>query len=290
MVLVRKRYFRIHCQDLLQHDKIRRRETLTLTGGKSLRHRVVDPADVTAPTMAEPLRRSIPDRIYTASPAETQLTAQLSRYTITEDRRSSHGGASGSDEILNDDDLIVPTVEVSSPTDTRSTSQYPVALSLDRAELRKASFLSRISARRTSNIPLRRRSSASTIPAPIESYNSGMGGFPIMSRLSQVISSNIHLHMPAQEERPILLTRQNTGSTDDWSDAVRHRIVSWLPEGIAGLIVGRNSHFFTDELDDDELEQIGGVEYRALRFLSYFVATVSLQLRFNLAVLALIVS
>jgi len=51
-----------------------------------------------------------------------------------------------------------------------------------------------------------------------------------------------------------------------------------MPVGLASLVVGRNSRFFTEELDDEELEQIGGVEYRALRLLSYAVAAVSLSL------------
>jgi hypothetical protein len=41
-------------------------------------------------------------------------------------------------------------------------------------------------------------------------------------------------------------------------------------------VVGRNSRFFTEELDDEDLEKIGGVEYRALRLLSYAVAAVSI--------------
>jgi hypothetical protein len=48
----------------------------------------------------------------------------------------------------------------------------------------------------------------------------------------------------------------------------------WMPNTLASLVVGRNSRFFTEELDDEELEQIGGVEYRALRLLSYAVAAV----------------
>jgi len=51
----------------------------------------------------------------------------------------------------------------------------------------------------------------------------------------------------------------------------------WMPDTLASLVVGRNSRFFTEELDDEELEQIGGVEYRALRLLSYAVAAVSLS-------------
>jgi hypothetical protein len=49
-----------------------------------------------------------------------------------------------------------------------------------------------------------------------------------------------------------------------------------MPDTLASLVVGRNSRFFTEELDDEDLEKIGGVEYRALRLLSYAVAAVSI--------------
>lgn len=39
--------------------------------------------------------------------------------------------------------------------------------------------------------------------------------------------------------------------------------------------VTRNSKFNIDDLTDDQLEEIGGVEYRALRVLGYLVAAVS---------------
>ncbi|KAJ7863239.1 potassium transporter [Mycena leptocephala] len=43
----------------------------------------------------------------------------------------------------------------------------------------------------------------------------------------------------------------------------------WL--SFDGLVVGRNSAFRTETLTADQLEFIGGVEYRALRLLSYFI-------------------
>nr|GAT45724.1 potassium transporter [Mycena chlorophos] len=45
--------------------------------------------------------------------------------------------------------------------------------------------------------------------------------------------------------------------------------VPWLK--FDGLVVGRNSAFRTEKLSDEQLEQIGGVEYRALRLLSYLI-------------------
>jgi hypothetical protein len=48
---------------------------------------------------------------------------------------------------------------------------------------------------------------------------------------------------------------------------------SWL--NFSGLVVGRNSDFHTETLSDDQVEQLGGAEYMALRLLSYLVPAVS---------------
>lgn len=59
----------------------------------------------------------------------------------------------------------------------------------------------------------------------------------------------------------------------------------WLP--FDGLVVRRNSFFHTDSLTAEQLEAIGGVEYRALRFLSYFVIFVSFGAYFKTFILLL---
>ena len=60
-----------------------------------------------------------------------------------------------------------------------------------------------------------------------------------------------------------------------WRIHRQRHYLSWLPDSIDRLIIGRNSEFYTDELTDEQLEHLGGIEYRALRFLSYFVPAVS---------------
>jgi hypothetical protein len=50
--------------------------------------------------------------------------------------------------------------------------------------------------------------------------------------------------------------------------------VPWL--NFDGLAVGRNSDFDTEPLSDEQVEQVGGAEYRALRLLSYLVPIVCL--------------
>ena len=66
-----------------------------------------------------------------------------------------------------------------------------------------------------------------------------------------------------------LVTKQSQEAKDE---SKSHK-VTWLK--FDGLVVGRNSLFHTDRLVNEHLEEIGGVEYRALSLLSYLVAFVS---------------
>ena len=68
-----------------------------------------------------------------------------------------------------------------------------------------------------------------------------------------------------------------------WRTHAQRHYLSWIPDGIDGLIIGRNSDFYTDELTDEQLEWLGGIEYRALRFLSYLVFAVSVETRLSSA-------
>ncbi|ORX34133.1 cation transport protein-domain-containing protein [Kockovaella imperatae] len=58
---------------------------------------------------------------------------------------------------------------------------------------------------------------------------------------------------------------------DSFGAMVRAKVARWMPDGMEHLVIGRNSRFFTEELDRDAIDQLGGVEYRALRMLSYFL-------------------
>ncbi|KAJ7191838.1 potassium transporter [Mycena pura] len=54
-----------------------------------------------------------------------------------------------------------------------------------------------------------------------------------------------------------------------YTETLEAKDVPWL--SFDGLVVGRNSAFRTESLSDEQLEVIGGVEYRALRLLSYLI-------------------
>lgn len=62
-----------------------------------------------------------------------------------------------------------------------------------------------------------------------------------------------------------------TMSMDTYT-TLQSQSVPWL--NFDGLVVGRNSNFHTESLTDEELEDVGGAEYRALKLLSILVPSV----------------
>ncbi|KAF5383956.1 hypothetical protein D9757_007351 [Collybiopsis confluens] len=59
--------------------------------------------------------------------------------------------------------------------------------------------------------------------------------------------------------------------TIPYTKTVEGRDVAWLSTPNAEIIVNRNSDFHVESLSDEMVEEIGGVEYIALRWLSYMV-------------------
>jgi hypothetical protein len=132
----------------------------------------------------------------------------------------------------------------------------------------------------------------SPIPKPERSKHTGLGGFNPTHLLPYILPSQTrstitrHFSRPELSRRMTILTnpnhsgsyttKQSQDSEGMWG-GFKTGAARWMPDTLASLVVGRNSRFFTEELDDEELEQIGGVEYRALRLLSYAVAAVSAE-------------
>jgi hypothetical protein len=126
------------------------------------------------------------------------------------------------------------------------------------------------------------------IPRPFESKHSGFGGFPTPLQILPSIfpssaKSTMRQRLARTETHATLLTnpRRSTLAVDglneeeSWGDLLKAQVAKWMPENLGGLVIGRNSRFYTEELGDEELEVLGGVEYRALRLLGYLVGAVS---------------
>ena len=131
------------------------------------------------------------------------------------------------------------------------------------------------------------------VPKPAGRKYTGFGGFPHPVKLlyQGVVPSetkaSLRRRLSRRESRMTIHTNpgfaaattidqrvSNIAEEESWGDSLT-RAARWMPEQLSGLVIGRNSRFFTEELEDNELEQLGGVEYRALRLLGKIVAGVS---------------
>ena len=326
MVLIRKRFFRKHCEELLRRNNALRRSRtrLVLDRAKTLKGRYGSRKPyagetISGPVNARPVDDYISERM-TDSPIDVrgshpdttnvgegqggggidaatqsasttaQSSAVLKGVGGTGDSGSSIVRSSGTTPDEYNSLRRERTVQIVTPaTPTTFHARQRI-----RAESRTISLSRTVSgpdlqrsntfARQVGN----RSATPRQIPTPKERKHVGMGGFPIPIHLfSRIIpqsaQSHLHSRLTRSETRhTLLLSRTDTvatlgveasGRSDNW-DELRATVASWMPEKLGGLVVGRNSRFFSEELDDEELEQLGGVEYRALRLLSYLVPAV----------------
>lgn len=122
------------------------------------------------------------------------------------------------------------------------------------------------------------------LPVPFGHKNTGYGGFPSLFHIFRRLlpeKAKRKLYRPVRRVGILMhpayarkFENGHAGVEESWGEAIRGSVAKWMPEGLQGLVIGRNSRFWTEELDDEELEQIGGVEYRALKLLSCIVSTV----------------
>lgn len=111
-----------------------------------------------------------------------------------------------------------------------------------------------------------RRSTGSGIRILPPTEKRGFGGFPGPIQLSQNLLKRFFPKAHRKIERKLTMPRTITLSADQ---------TPWLN---FDLNAGPNSDFHTDSLTDDQLEQIGGAEYKALRILSYYIPAVCVYL------------
>lgn len=116
--------------------------------------------------------------------------------------------------------------------------------------------------------------------------HTGRGGFPGPHR---IIAALVHAISPKTAHRvytfvaedpqarslrwahPFQSAEQAVGpsmkSRKDAEEAKHAERVKWLPPGVRGVVVGRNSQIYDEELDVEDLELFAAIEYRALSLL-----------------------
>lgn len=322
MVLVRKRFFRRHCEKLLlRSNNLRPSRTKTIfdkaftPSSQAIRRKPCSEGPISGPTNARPVDDFVTERVESPTAMQederesTSVREEVESPVQMEDARSSPvNGKSGSTTAQSS--VREPYVQsgLTVTPNTHEPERYsPRGLSISQARTIQINEPSPVTARQhlrarsrgmslaapSERLTLKRQATMTTtrihnIPAPSHPKTTGMGGFPTPIQLfHQLIPSDtkstLRQRLSKPERQYTLLTgpsgimQQNdpeAGSDGSWGN-VKATVARWMPEKLGGLVIGRNSRFFTEELDDEELEQLGGVEYRALRLLSYLVPAVS---------------
>ncbi|PIL30855.1 transporter [Ganoderma sinense ZZ0214-1] len=121
--------------------------------------------------------------------------------------------------------------------------------------------------RRRPGVPMPRR--RTVIPPPLKmeytedgrpvvgqrNKDQGLGGFPGPFRLGRRLARSYFPSLYRQLTKLLPVEKSTSGKNK-----------KWLSEGLQDLVIGRNSEFNIDELSDEQLEEVGGIE-------QYFIGT-----------------
>lgn len=128
---------------------------------------------------------------------------------------------------------------------------------------------------RTGATPVRHRTYID-LDHRIKSRDAGLGGLPgpinLLSKFAKSVTpTRVKRRVKRAFTAPPPTTLVPTSTMDEGFGVTRK--VKYLTSAVVN--VGRNSRFNLEELSDEQLEEVGGVEYRALRVLGYLVGAVS---------------
>ena len=126
---------------------------------------------------------------------------------------------------------------------------------------------------------------------PLSSAQRGLGGVGLATiggAIARKVAPNAYRQVQRQLTIPATVTYNSVVAPTPTRDGtvdngfmseefvvgkIMSKAVPWLK--FDGLVVGRNSNFHTETLTHEQLEDLGGTEYRALVLLSYLVPAVS---------------
>ncbi|KZS90153.1 TrkH-domain-containing protein [Sistotremastrum niveocremeum HHB9708] len=153
--------------------------------------------------------------------------------------------------------------------DIPNSSERAVSFSSEQAAPRQRRNL-RINTAGIHNVPTSDTNNAS--------QTQGFGGFPYPTDIARKIARRFTPKLYRKVERTLTLPQTRTQLSlyrhrqeeqDPNHPSVNRQGVRWLT--FDELVVERNSYFRTDTLSSEQLEMLGGTEYRALRYLSWIV-------------------
>ncbi|KAF9007033.1 potassium transporter [Cyathus striatus] len=272
MVLVRKRFFRTHCEYIaakgsahLRRPLLRRTRTALLNSISSpvARFRQQEPVPEKLPRELQP-----PPIISLKSPTPgTTLVvdSSVTRPSPLEPQTSEHSEPMLDDARTYSSSPRATSIQIESPTQMCS-SPHAIDFGFASGISPKDAFYRRQSTFRD-GIPYPRRGITiltperdPTVPGSEASRKyQDLGGFPgpfqLIDRIFKRTAPRAYLNFERKMTLPIVSTQEE-------------KKTPWLN---FDLLVGRNSDFHTETLSDEQVEKIGGAEYGALRLLSYLI-------------------
>ncbi|KAJ6476359.1 potassium transporter [Mycena sanguinolenta] len=247
MVLVRKWYFKNVCQ----YVDYRSRPRLTKNRGLFLK-------SISPPVAMFKQTEEVPAPEKKENPTFSFIQP-TPRVTLDENNREKNEGVGEEERILSDARTFSSSPRAASvalaPDTTREGLNVAFTTSTDRQPRLQTIREGVAFPRRTATI----YSTHMKIDPENKKFE-GNGGFPgPLTVLKTMLKRGAPVTYRKLERKMTLPYTETLAATD----------VPWL--SFDGLVVGRNSIFRTETLSDEQLKFIGGVEYQALRLLSYFI-------------------
>ncbi|KAJ7743346.1 potassium transporter [Mycena metata] len=241
MVLVRKWYFRNVCQYIdyqLAHRHPSKSRTMFLKS-------ISSPIAMFKQTEEVPMPEKAGNPTFDLTqptPRATLDDAPLSEEHVLSDARTFSSSP------------LQETISLS-PAPTTPAVNFGITTSVDPLPRQQTIREGVVFPRRTATIY-----SSNRQPAPENKKYQGNGGFPGPVTLARRLF---------KRGAPTAFRKLERKMTLPYTETLAAKEVPWL--SFDGLVVGRNSAFRTETLEDEQIEFIGGVEYRALRLLSYLI-------------------
>ncbi|PBK92420.1 TrkH-domain-containing protein [Armillaria gallica] len=256
MVLVRKHYFRTHCENLPDRLKI-------LPTRKAFLASISSPIAVFRPRDVIPVNgKYVPQlNFHQPTPMATTSPANNTNETTSTFVNGRRSEEEDSDNVLSDVHTFtsspraatLPLSPIQSHTSARRGVGFDTTTSMTSMRQRRMS---------RTGVPLPARS-MTVLTNPYASGNAHElwsdvpGPIQIFRKLFKRSAPGVYRKLERKMTMPYTSTLEP--SRTKWLDF--------------NLDMGRNSNFYTETLTDEQLEKIGGAEYRALRVLSYLVPT-----------------
>ncbi|KAJ6490216.1 potassium transporter [Mycena vitilis] len=248
MVLVRKWYFKNVCQyiDFRSHHRMKKTRTMVLKS-------------ISSPIAMFKQREEVPAREKPENPTFqlVQPTPKATLNVYTADQQDLDDDA----HVLSDARTFSSSPRAASILLSPSSTHSPRAVNFGHTTSTEHPV--RLQTIREGVAFPRRTATIYSSNRKVEPENKkfeGNGGFPGPVTLARKF---------LKRGAPTTYRKLERKMTMPYTETLAAKDAPWL--SFDGLVVGRNSAFRTESLSDEQLEFIGGVEYRALRLLSYLI-------------------